>query len=298
MSLWRYPCDDPACGSFERVHRPYAKARGSNYKPSVSAFAELVAGGGDGLVGHGAREAGYVSQWQAHTLSQLDIEDAVTKITRTVMAMRNTDAQLGTEAHKAPEAWAVGAQWLEPYVEYEHDRDRLWNFVAGEARWWEVRQPDVLCCEFIVSNDDPDYVGTGDLIAEIDGVVTYVDWKTHRRHKPDESVSFPKWALQGNMLSLARELRHYHANKLVGSMAWDDSGLPRPTRGLVVSVGPEGQVREYGYDIDPASLDVVRAAATVLSFKPAVAQLTGVPVTVPKFEPRPSAPANVEAMLG
>lgn len=297
MSTWTYPCDDPACASYDRVHRPYAKARGKNHKPSVSAFSDLVAGGGDGLVFHGAREAGTAFYWQADDLVQMPLEDAVSKVTRTVAAMRKTDADLGTAAHHAPEAWATGREWVEPDVQYEWDRERLWNFVAGLSRWWEHRKPEVVTCEFIVSNDDPSYCGTGDMIVVLDDVVTYVDWKTHRRHKPDESGAFAKWFVQGNMLSLATELRHYHGTQLVGSMPWSESGLPRPTRGLVVSVGPEGQVREYGYNIDAEFMPRVAAMADVLSLKPKVEQVFGVPVTVPRFEPRPEAPVSVAAFL-
>lgn len=298
MSLWRFPCDDPACDGWERVHRPYASARGKNHKHSVSEFADLVAGGGDGLVFHGAREAATVAYWQRDTLAEMDLDDAVGKVTRTVAAMRKTDGDLGTSAHLAPEAWAVDAEWNENGDWYDHDRLRLWNFVSGIARWWEHRLPVVLTCEFIVSNDDPSYVGTGDMIALIDGEVVYVDWKTHRRHKADEKAAFGKWQVQTNMLSLARDLRHYHGGKLIDTVAWDDTDLPRPTRGLIVSVGPEGQVREYGCDIDPAMMPLVASMGAVLEFKPQMRQLLGVPIVAPKYEPRPDAPVSVDAMLG
>lgn len=291
--MFTFPCDDPTCAEQIRVHRPYAQARGKNHKPSVSAFCDAISGGGDGLVFHGAREAGYVSQWQAHDLAAMDIDDAVGKITRTVAAMRKTDADLGVAAHLAPECWATGAEWVEPEDLYEWDRARLWNFVGGIARWYEKRDPEVLCCEFIVADDE--YVGTGDLLAVVDGKVTYIDWKTHRRYKADEKASFGKWWLQGQMISTAARLRHYHANQLVTEIDWPES-LPRPEQIMVVSLGPEGQVAEYKWPVVARD----ELAPTVTSLLAAIKFKAPAPLqsVIPKFDPRPDAPVNVEAMLG
>lgn len=299
VGMWQFPCPDPeACALSPRMHRPYASARGKNRVESISAFTDLVSGGGDGLVHYGAGEGATVCYWQQDAMADLEMSDYVSKVRRTVAAMRGTDADLGTYAHTAVECWANGITWTEPEIEYDHDRQRLWNFVSGLARWWQHRQPTVLASEFIVANDDPAYVGTGDLLCVMDDVVVYVDPKTHRRHKEDEKSSFGKWQLQGNMIGAARDLRHYHGNQLITAIAWDDTDLPRPTRGLVVSVGPEGQIREYGYDIDTeATLPLVASLSDVLAYKPAVKQILGVPVMVPKYEPRPDAPVSVGAFL-
>lgn len=303
-TLWQFPCDDPACGDQPRAHRPYASARGKNHRKSVSDFAGLVSGGGDGLVFHGARLATLACQWKRDDLAAMDLEDAVGTVRRIVAAMQQTDMDLGTHAHSAAEAFSYGIPWREPDDLYPDDRDRLWNFVSGIGRWWETRAPKVVACEFIVANDDPPFVGTGDNIMLLDdpefgpNTPTYVDWKSHRRHKADESKSFGKWSVQCNLIGNATRVRHYHGNQLIAEIPWEESGLPRPKRAIIVSLGPHGEVREYECPIDPASLRTARSMLDVLEYKPDMKQRAGVPVTVPKYAPRPDAPVNVEAMLG
>lgn len=289
-----FPCTDPTCAEQVRVHRPYAKARGANYLPSISAFCDAIAGGGDGLVHYGAGEGATVAYWmQGKDDTPTDLDEYVGKVRRTVAAMRKTDADLGVAAHLAPEAWATGGAWTEPADLYEWDRERLWNFVGGIGRWWEQRAPEVLCCEFIVADDA--YVGTGDMLAVVGGKVTYIDWKTHRRYKKDEKSSYEKWWLQGQMIANAHSLRHYHANQLVTQVEWETTGLPRPEQIMVVSIAPGGEVREYRWPV--VSRDVL--APTVASLATAVAFKAPTPLqaVIPKYAPRPDAPVSLEAML-
>ncbi len=293
---WAFPCPTGDCPS-ERVHRPYAKRKNSKgYIPSFSAFGDLLSGGGEGLVMHGVGEAVTVIPWVADEIAALDLPEAIRRVRNIVSARGSTDQKLGTRQHAAGEAFANGEGWTEPpedELPYQADRDRLWEFVGATGRWFDARQPVVHATEFIVSDDK--YVATGDLIVDIDDTCEYVDYKTHRKHKPDESGSFAKWWLQCQMISNARDLRHYHGKELVATIPWDGSGLPRPTQGRIVSIGPEGQLREYVWPIIPRDelTPFVDALAVVLAFEtPKPRQ-----VSIPKYENRPDAPVNIEAML-
>ncbi len=296
--MMTFPCPEGDCPS-ERVHRPYAAARGKNRKPSVSEFTDMIYGGGEGLVFYGAGEAAAVSYWQRDQLAEMPLEDAVTKVRNTVAAMRKTDADLGTFSHSAFEQFAAGEGWTEPTTYengrdiYDYDRARLWEFVGGGARWFEKREPVALASEFIVA--DPLYVGTGDNISVIGDVVSYIDYKTHRRYKDDEKAAYGKWWLQGQMLATAPSLRHYHLGKLVCEVPWEDTGLPRPEQIMVVSIGPAGEVREYRWPVvDRAEIQpLILSLSVALAFKAP----TPLQALIPKYEPRPNAPVDVEAML-
>lgn len=296
VGMTGFPCPIGDCDQHPRAHRPYAKARGKNRKPSITELADMLSGGFEGAAFKASQiTARYVLN-NHDTLVTMEQPDAITKASRVHAAMWATDADMGTHAHTAAECFAAGQSYATPENLYEHDAERLYNFVLGLSDWMRQRQPVMLASEFIVSNDEPGYVGTGDNICLIDSEPVYVDYKTSREIKTLDNLTkykFGGWDFQCNAICLASHHRHYHGNQLVAEIPWAETGLPRPERALILLLDHDGTFREFETPIRAEVMDTVGATTVAAAFKPAMK-------IVPhksKFEPRPDAPVSVEAML-
>lgn len=255
----------PECPD-ERVHRPYSKFRGKNWRPSISDLSEMGEGGGEGMAFKASEITARYCYRNEAWRDQPEAE-AVDKARKVHKAMWATDRTLGTLAHSAAEAFADNDGWSladvpADTVLYDHDAARLEQFVAGVYGWFDAHGwPKSLASEFIVGRNDEHgrYFGTGDNIFDLDGEAVLIDWKTAREYKEDESKKFHKWTFQLNALGLASHLCHFHGGDLVEEVPWSTTDVPRPKRGLIVSIGPDGTFREYGVDIDAKHLEVIAA---------------------------------------
>lgn len=63
-----------------------------------------------------------------------------------------------------------------PFGYIENFTPKEWEMIISFTNWFEKRNPKVLAIEETIEGED--YAGTVDLICEIDGITTLVDWKT------------------------------------------------------------------------------------------------------------------------
>lgn len=85
---------------------------------------------------------------------------------------RDQAAARGTEVHALAERLAHGEEVEVP--------DHIAGHVDGYVRWLDLWQPKTILTEFRCASRQWWYAGTGDLIAEIDGVMFGLDVKTSR----------------------------------------------------------------------------------------------------------------------
>lgn len=275
MIEWKFPCEDPACTP--AAHRPYAKARGKNWRPTISDLAGIDTD--DGLDGAAFKAAQIASEFAlTHGIKQLaegvPFDEVLLKSSRVHAARWSTDMHMGSHCHEAAEAFAIDKDYDLPENLFSDDEDRLFEFVSGLRKWWDAREPIVLASEFIVSRGDPRYVGTGDLIAAIDGEPVGIDFKTHREYKDDRSPKFAKWTKQLTMLGLATHIEHYHGTQKIATIPWLNSGLPRPRRWVILCLESDGTWREFETHVDPEDTErIVRPLVDVRLWKPQMEQV-------------------------
>ena len=144
--------------------------------------------------------------------------------------VRKTRAQIGTNFHALAQGTLMG-----------HDLDRaLYESFEGEPglmhdRWLEQLYPriwKVLIIEQPLIHRCALYVGTPDLLAEVDGRLTLVDWKTHRA---GQGRVRPEWLIQqGAYVALIKSCYgvdvHHGGNLLVAADAvklqsWNNADL-------------------------------------------------------------------------
>lgn len=301
---WTFPCDDENCEGYVREHRPYANER--KRPPSITELAE-VAGADpneDGEdysaftgAGIAAGEIAFTYTFNNYeTLAAMPFEEACRKAKIIPKIQWDGDAKLGTLTHEAGHAFANGYDFYLPDTVHDAEVPRLTGFITGLSRFFEDHDLEVLASEFVVARQDPAYVGTGDAIVLMDGTgePTYVDYKTHRRHKADRSKSFAKWDMQCQLIGLATHLRHYHGFKFVGEVPWTATDLPRPERAVIVSIEADGSYREFETQVDPDNLPTIAGLVAARTWRPTMRQVVSNVVPIPK---RPDAPVSLEAML-
>lgn len=267
--LWKFPCEDPKCEPAKP--RPYA--RDKQY-PSATTLINLLSKG-DGMTWAAAGVTADYCLDHYSELVSLERGAAWDKARKVHRAQWDNTAKLGKMLHSAAEAFALGESWDMPDDAglNETDEEKVTAFITGLSDWWVTRNPHVLATELIVSRDNPNYCGTIDFLCEVDGEPVLIDWKSKDKVRDDESIYFESWVLQLQMYGLcARDgfVRHYHAGKLAGQLSWADTGLPVPTRGLIVSLTPDGSWREYETEISDDNLNVIDALVTAKQWKPSM----------------------------
>ena len=122
----------------------------------------------------------------------------------------------------------------------------------GQAgfRWLRDREPKVIEAERMIANPEHGYAGRFDLLTEVDGERTLVDFKTISQWKRDR---------KGNLCP------PYDENPLqldLYSGALEASGYEPATRGLIVRLGPDGN-----YDETFADLDLSRGLGVLAAYQ-------------------------------
>lgn len=288
VGMWNFPCQDNAC--VPAKSRPYARDR--NY-PSATTLSSLL--DKPGLAWAASKEATIYCLNHAAELAAMDYEAAVDKGRRHFRVLWDNAANLGTLTHSASEAFARGVDFDPPADMADDDYVQLGNFVGGLTRWFEQEQPQVLATELIVRHDDPNVIGSLDMLAIVHGRPVIIDWKNTRKLDADPYAA--DWGRQLGTYMACDTLCHYHDGKLAATMPWAESGLPRPKAALIVNIMGDGRVRQYEFERDDdVALGQIAALVTVKSYKPKFS--VGAEIAVPaKYPPRPDAPVSPEAFL-
>lgn len=307
---WTYPCDDPKCPhrdpNAEQPARPYSHKRTG--PKSVTTLLSLL-DKGEGMQ-HAAARLTLETCWHAGAeFRAMQLDEAMDAYARVFKGVWSKRALLGNLAHDALDAWSRGETWEIP-TEFRGDSvdldprdvEQLGVFLDGAYAWCVAREPEVLASELIVARDDPAIIGSLDrlqvvTLPEIGRVVVVTDWKStiHVDHDPYDR----EWELQLQMYGSCTRVQHWHDRKLVGELAWEDTGLPRPTHGLLVNLQGDGSVREFVCEL---SEDMATRYASALielkGYKSGLRQVSTLnQPEVIVYEPRPEAPVNVSAWL-
>lgn len=285
--LWSFPCTDPKCEPAKS--RPYS--RDKQY-PSATTLTGLL--DKPGLSWAAAKETAVYFYNHANELLAMPYLDAVDKGRKHHRVLWDNAANLGTLTHQAAEAFARGEAFEPPADMHDEDYQQLSNFIAGLTAWWEKVQPEVLATEMIVRHDNPNFIGTLDMLAVVDGVVVVVDFKNTKKLDGDPYLS--DWGRQLGAYMACDTLCHYHQGKLAATLPWTDDLLARPEAGLIVNIMGDGSVREFQFPRDDeVALAQMAALANIKAYKPVAVQVRQPELLV--IEPRPEAPVSVAAFL-
>lgn len=288
--MFTFPCDDPECQPAKA--RPYSRDRAY---PSVTTLIGQL--DKPGLSWAAAKETAIFCLNRTRELADMDYTDAVDRARRHHRVLWDNAANLGTLTHMAAEAFAAGAAFEAPDDMADDDFALLDTFIGGLTAWWEKRQPEVLATELIVRRDQPNYIGSIDQLALIDGVPTILDFKMTKKVDGDGYVK--EWELQTGAYGACDTICHYHAGKLAATLPWTDDVLPRAQAAMIVNVMGDGTVREFTTELPAGGvLGVMASLCAVKAYKPAMKQTAAFnEPEIIVYEPRPEAPVSVEAML-
>jgi hypothetical protein len=96
-------------------------------------------------------------------------------------------AEIGSQAHKLIE-WNLRASLMQEAGPSPHITDKaMWAFMAWED-WKKSVNLKPIWIEQTVWSDKYGYAGTMDLLAEVNGVLTVVDWKTGKAIYPEAKL--------------------------------------------------------------------------------------------------------------
>lgn len=158
----------------------------------------------------------------------------------------------------------------------------------GQAgfRWLRDRKPKVERAEAMVACPTHSYAGRPDLVAEVEGIRTLVDYKT-----------LTKWSYKRKDGVETEELYPpYNENLLQLDLyqgALIESGFEAPERGLVVRLGPDGNYDETFFD----DLDPERGIAVLGAYRANLAAGTAVRAAYKATRTRLAVDAQLEAGL-
>lgn len=289
-SPFQFPCDDPAC--VPANSRPYSRDR--NY-PSATTLSGLL--DKPGLSWAAAKETAVYCLNRQAELAGMDYAEAVDKARKHHSILWREAANMGTVTHTAAEAFARGDKWTTPAELSDEDARQVETFVEGLQAWWSAVDPIVLATELIVRHDNPNVIGSLDLLAIIRGRVTVVDFKNTKKLDGDPYLS--DWGRQLGTYMACDTLCHYHAGKLAATLPWSDEVLPRAEVGVIVNIMGDGRVREFEFERnDEVALEQVAALGAIKRFKPVSKQVAvyNEPELV-VYPERPRPEVNVSAYL-
>lgn len=187
-------------GTAEPVREvPYANAKKGMRKPTLAdARKQGLYPGVTGIIGDSVRKQG-LEIWkvnQAIEATALVLSHNLEELTDEVRAaIKEEAAKIGAEAankgtmlHGAIDD-GLNYDWSRPLPE-EVDEETIVSF----RKWADAHLEDIIALEYpFVSNLG--YAGTIDCVAYVDGVLTYLDWKTQKT-KRGKVVFYPEWAIQ------------------------------------------------------------------------------------------------------
>lgn len=305
-----FPCKDgdkcPHLTGVEQPARPYAYKRSG--PKSVTQLLSLL-DKGEGMQ-HAAARLTLETCWYAGAEFRTStLDEAMDKYARVFKGVWSKRALLGNLTHDAIDAWARGETYTIPTefrgdpVELDpRDEEQLAVFLGGAYAWTEARQPEVLASELIVSRDNPAIRGSLDRLQlvslpEVGSVCALTDWKStiHVDHDPYER----DWELQLQLYGNCDVIEHWHGRDLVDTISWAESGLPRPTHGLLVNIQGDGSVREFVCELSEDAMRYAHALVELKSFKPSLRQVSTLNKPEPVvYAPRPQGVVDVEGWLG
>jgi hypothetical protein len=103
-------------------------------------------------------------------------------------------SEIGTQAHALIE-WTLRAEMMQDAGPTPQISDKaMWAFSSWE-RWRKSVHLKPIFIESVVWNEEYGYAGTMDLLAEVNGVVTVLDWKTGKAVYPEaflQNVAYRK----------------------------------------------------------------------------------------------------------
>lgn len=105
-------------------------------------------------------------------LDELEINDLIAEARKAHLKKRDTAADAGTLIH----------DWIEAFVKGENPdmliNENLTRVINDFKKFWEEKKPKVLHVEKMLCSPTRMLAGRVDLICEIDGKLTILDWKT------------------------------------------------------------------------------------------------------------------------
>jgi PD-(D/E)XK nuclease superfamily len=104
--------------------------------------------------------------------------------TRAAQKELTKSAEIGSQAHKLIE-WNLRASLMQEAGPSPHITDKaMWAFMAWED-WKKSVNLKTIWVEQTIWSDKYGYAGTMDLLAEVNGILTVVDWKTGKAIYPE-----------------------------------------------------------------------------------------------------------------
>ena len=134
--------------------------------------------------------------------------------------VRSTRAQIGTDFHALVQKWLVRGGVM------ADDREAYFMFDAWLEKFFP-RIGEVLLIEAPLVHRGALYVGTPDLLAEIDGKLTLVDWKTCQSE--EKARVRDDWIMQqGAYVSLIKSCYNLDVTHGMNVMVWDGGVRAQP----------------------------------------------------------------------
>lgn len=296
-------------GCPEPEPRPYARKK----LPSVTTILSQIAK--PALEWGASKEAALFAVHHQADWRGLDPDDAVDRIRRHFRGVWDKSADVGTAVHSVNEAWCEGQQWDDEThfpnrIKEEHRAEvlrRMPGYVEGLAAFWADCKPATVAMEVPVRKVDR-WIGTADWIADLltpQGVVEryLLDIKTTSELDPDKGMYLDSWRPQLAAYFHADEAVHYHGKEEVASWPIEDC-FARPTKAAILHLRGDGGYQLIEVDVHAPLIEAVLTSCAVLHQWSLVGgHRTPAPIIVSErrrepIAPRPSAPVNVEAMLG
>jgi hypothetical protein len=169
--------------------------------------------------------------------SDLPPDDATSLLAGVARRVWNQKANLGTDVHKAVEAFLSG--------EAQPPRDGVVPYLAGAAAFMAERVHRIVHSEAVVYNLRYDYAGRVDAIAKMDdGDLAVIDWKSGRVNT-----------------EMALQINGYAHGEFVGRPDGTTVTLPPITQGWIVQLPGDGT-----YEATPVPI-TDRAFKTFLAYR-------------------------------